>query len=256
MSEANGHPLTDAERMVVGAARELKDGEICFVGVGVPSLAAMLAKRTHAPELVLIYESGAIATNPPSPPLSTGSPTVIEDCAMIGSCLDVFATLQSGRFDLGLLSAAQIDRYGNLNSTVIGDYRQPKLRLVGSGGAHDIACLAREVMVIMPHDPRRFVERVDFLTSPGLRSDANGIDPGAVRGHGPRCVVTSRARFDFEAGELTLNAVFEGFSADDAVEGFNWSLPRRGWVETLPPFEAAAVAIMRAEIRDPIAARQ
>ena len=108
----------------------------------------------------------------------------------------------------------------------------------------------------MPHDPRRFVERVDFLTSPGLRSDANGIDPGAVRGRGPRCVVTSRARFDFEAGELTLNAVFEGFSPDDAVEGFNWSLPRRERVETLPPFEAAAVAIMRAEIRDPIAARK
>ena len=145
MSEANGHTLTDAERMVLGAARELLDGEICFVGVGVPSLAAMLAKRTHAPDLVLIYESGAIGTNPPEPPLSTGSPTVIEDCAMIGSCLDIFATLQAGRFDLGLLSAAQIDRYGNLQqhrywrlpaaeTAAGGQRRRPRYRLPGPGG--------------------------------------------------------------------------------------------------------------------------
>ena len=101
------------------------------------------------------------------------------------------------------LKAAQVDRFGNLNSTVIGDYHKPKLRMVGSGGAHDIATLARAVVIIMPHDPRRFVGRVDFVTSPGLRGAANGMEGIALRGGGPRCVITSRARFSFEAGELT-----------------------------------------------------
>ena len=251
-----GACLTDDERMVLGAARELVDGAVCFVGVGVPSLAAMLAKRTHAPNLVLVYESGAIDTDPPEPPLSTGSPAVIEKCAMIGSCLDVFATLQAGRFDVGLLSAAQVDRYGNLNSTFIGGtYQQPKLRLVGSGGAHDIACLASRFLIIMPHDPRRFVERVDFLTSPGLRVPANDINPNLVRGGGPLALITARARFSFAAGELTLDAVFDGVSVEAALEGFPWQLPRQDPVATLPPFDPSMVGILRQDVRDPQAAR-
>ena len=162
------NPQTEMENLVLATALELADHESCFVGIGVPSLAAMLAKRTHAPNLVLIYESGAIDANPPIPPLSTGSPSVTADTAMIGDCLDVFGDLQAGRIDVGLLSAAQVDRHGNLNSTVIGDYRKPKLRMVGSGGAHDIASLANRVVIVMPHDPKRFVASVDFITSPGF----------------------------------------------------------------------------------------
>src|SRR5262249_22725912 len=150
------------------AAREIRNGSVCFVGIGVPSLAAITAKKMHAPDMVLIYESGAVDALPPVPPLSTGSPSVVADTAMVTSCLGVFSMLQRGVFDLGMLSAAQVDRFGNLNSTALGPYASPKVRLVGSGGAHDIAVLAKEIMIMMPHDPRRFVEKVDFVTSPGI----------------------------------------------------------------------------------------
>src|SRR5690606_31352831 len=139
--------ITEAIRFVALAAREIRDGQICFVGIGVPSLAAIVAKRLPAPDSVLIYESGAIDALPPVPPLSTGSPSVTANTAMIASCLDVFAMLQRGVFDLGMLSGAQIDRHGNLNSTVLGPYDRPKTRLVGSGGAHDIAVLAKDLML-------------------------------------------------------------------------------------------------------------
>lgn len=157
-------------------SRLLTDGQLAFVGIGVPSLAAMLAKRTTAPGLRLIYESGVIGANPTEPPLSTGSPSVARGADMIGSMLDVFAMLQAGRIDVGLLSAAQVDRRGNLNATVIGDYGAPKLRLPGSGGAHDIAALASSLVIMMPHEPRRFVERVDFITSPGFLGDRGERD--------------------------------------------------------------------------------
>lgn len=207
-------------RFIALAAREIRDGEVCFVGIGVPSLAAMTAKRHHAPNAVLIYESGAVDTDPPIPPLSTGSPSVVANAAMTTSCLGVFAMLQQGRVDRGLLSAAQVDRHGNLNSTVLNRPGRSPLRLVGSGGAHDIALLAREVLIMMPHDRRRFVERVDFVTSPGLRA------PGVARGAGPTCLVTPRARFTFATGELTLDAVADGVAEKDALDCVPWDVPR------------------------------
>jgi glutaconate CoA-transferase, subunit B len=232
--------MNESIPLAVGAAMEIKDGNICFVGVGVPSLAAMVAKRTHAPNCHLVYESGAIDTDPLRPPLSTGSPEVVENVAMVGRCLDVFAMLQAGYFHLGLLSAAQVDRMGNLNSTVLGDYHAPNLRMVGSGGAHDIATLAAEVIVIMPHDPRRFVDKVDFITSPGIGNrDAGNRDK--LRGGGPRCVLTSRARFDFSQGELTLEAVFAGHTKHQALDGFGWTVPEAGTVRKLPPFSAQSL---------------
>jgi glutaconate CoA-transferase subunit B len=231
--------ITDAVRFVALASREIKDNQVCFVGIGVPSLAAMTAKRMHAPDSVLIYESGAIDAQPPIPPLSTGSPSVTVNTAMLTSCFGVFAMLQQGRFDLGLLSGAQVDRYGNLNSTALGLYAKPKVRLVGSGGAHDIALLARDVIIMMPHDPRRFVQKVDYITSPGLRSAANGMADIGARGNGPKCLLTPRARFSFEAGELTLDAVADGLTEDQAVEGFGWSVPRAAKVHKLPPIEPA-----------------
>jgi glutaconate CoA-transferase subunit B len=220
-------------RWIAMAAREIRDGDVCFVGIGAPSLAAMTAKRCHAPKAVLIYESGAVDTDPPIPPLSTGSPSVVANTAMTTSCLGVFAMLQQGRIDRGILSAAQVDRHGNLNSTTLNRVGRPPLRLVGSGGAHDIALLAREVLIMMPQDKRRFVERVDFVTSPGLRP------PGAARGGGPTCLVTPRARFTFAAGELTLDAVAGGMAEEYALDCVSWEVPRvAAPAKRLPAIEA------------------
>lgn len=238
--------ISDAARFVALASREISDGDVCFVGIGTPSLAAITAKRSHAPDSVVIYESGAVDALPPVPPLSTGSPSVVADTAMVTDCLGVFGMLQQGVFDLGLLSAAQVDRFGNLNSTVLGPYAKPKVRLVGSGGAHDIAVLARATIIMMPHDPRRFVEWVDFVTSPGLRSAANGMADVTTRGGGPKCLVTPRARFSFAAGELTLDAVADGFDEAQAVDGFGWTVPRAETVRRLPPIEPALAATAQA----------
>lgn len=236
--------LSEAVGFVAVAAREIVDRQVCFVGVGVPSLAAMAAKRHHAPNMVLVYESGAIDANPSVPPLSTGSPSVVANTTTVTSCLGVFSLLQQGYLDLGLLSAAQVDRFGNLNSTVIGSYSKPKVRMVGSGGAHDIALLAREVTLMMPHDPRRFVPAVDFATSPGMSPWEGGQVGRRPRGRGPTCLVTPRARFSFDAGELTLDALADGIEVDEALEGFRWEVPRAPTVRRLPPIapELAAIA--------------
>lgn len=226
----------DPRTFIALAAEEILDHQVCFIGIGVPSLAAMLAKRHHAPNAVLIYESGAIDADPPVAPLSTGSPSVVQNTPMLASCLSVFGMLQKGIFDRGFLSAAQVDRFGNLNSTELARKDRPPLHLVGSGGAHDIALLAREIVIIMPHDPRRFVEHVDFITSPGHRpGSASGSR--RPRGGGPVSVVTPRGRFSFAAGELTLEAVAAGFEEADLVEGFSWTVPRAKTVRRLPPVD-------------------
>ena len=266
--------ITDTERASAAAARQLQDGEACFVGIGMPSVAALLAKHTHAPRLTLVYESGAYGTVPPELPMSTGSPSVARGALCIGDCsLDscersVFGDLQAGRIEVGLLSAAQVDRRGNLNSTVIGDYRHPKVRLVGSGGAHDIASLVGRTVIVMPHDPRRFVDRVDFVTAPGF--DDDGRRPPGTRGAGPVALVTPRATFGFSDGEMTLDAVHEGFIADqhrrlllsagdpevllkvhegftaeEAVEGFGWDVPRADRIGEISAPGPAEIEIMR-----------
>jgi glutaconate CoA-transferase, subunit B len=236
-------PATDEERMVLAAARELVDGEVCFVGIGLPSLVAVTAKLTHAPRLTLLYESGVADTLPPSPPLSTGSPAVIADATYVGDCLQAFGALQAGRLDVGVLSAAQIDRRGNLNSTVIGSYAAPKLRMVGSGGAHDIASLIGRVVIVMPHEPRRFVNRVDFVTSPGHADLALGERP--VAGGGPQAVITPRAKFIFEDGEMTLAATQPGFSSAEAVEGFAWTPRVSAHLAEVPQADPAALEVLR-----------
>jgi len=228
MAEAVNEDLN----LVVAASLSLKDGDTCFVGIGIPSLAAMLAKHSHAPGLVLIYESGAVDADPAVPPLSTGSPCIPDSAVMIGDCLDVFGDLQAGRIDVGLLSAAQVDRFGNLNSTVIGDYRNPKLRLVGSGGAHDIASLAPKTIILMPHQPRRFVAFVDFVTSPGT-TDWEGHRHPRRADTGPSELITGRGRFGFTDGVLTLTETFAPFDRAGALEGLPFD------VETDPGFREA-----------------
>lgn len=205
------------------AANELADGEVCFVGIGSPSVAALLARHRHAPTMTLVYESGAMGALPAVLPLSTGSPCISQPVTYLGDCIDVFGAMQAGRMEVGILSAAQVDRHGNLNSTIIGGtYQEPKLRLVGSGGAHDIASLIDRLVIVMPHDPRRFVEHVDFVTAPGLAPD--GRRYAGTQGVGPVCLVTSRGRFDLAEGELRLVGVREGMTAEQAVEGFPWDV--------------------------------
>ena len=155
--------------MVVAAARCLRDGAVCFVGIGLPSTAANLARRTHAPNLVLIYESGTLGSKPESLPLSIGDGELADTADSVISVPEVFNYwLQPGRIDVGFLGGAQIDRYANINSTVIGDYATPKVRLPGAGGAPEIAASCREVFVLLRQTPRAFVERVDFVTSMGF----------------------------------------------------------------------------------------
>src|SRR5947207_9839715 len=184
---------TADERMAVEAARRLDDGSVCFVGIGLPSLAANLARRTHAPDCVLIYESGTIGAKPEHLPLSIGDGELAETADSVVSVPEMFAYwLQSGRIDVGFLGAAQIDRHGNLNSTVIGEYEAPKVRLPGGGGAPEIATGVNDVFVLLRQTPRAFVDRLDFTTSLGSRV---------------RVVVTDLGVLEPVDGELTLTRV-------------------------------------------------
>jgi glutaconate CoA-transferase subunit B len=201
---------TADEMMAVESARRLDDGTVCFVGIGLPSVAANLARRTHAPGCVLVYESGTIGAKPQELPLSIGDGELAETADAVVSVPEMFAYwLQGGRIDVGFLGAAQIDRHGNLNSTVIGDYDHPSVRLPGGGGAPEIALGARDVFVIIRQSPRAFVDELDFTTSLGDRV---------------RVVVTDLGVLEPRDGELTLTQVHPGVTAEQAVEATGWSL--------------------------------
>ena len=221
---------TADEMMAVEAARRLHDGTVCFVGIGLPSLAANLARATHAPECVLIYESGTIGAKPAQLPLSIGDGELAETADAVVSVPEMFAYwLQGGRIDVGFLGAAQIDRHGNLNSTVIGDYDRPKVRLPGAGGAPEIATSVRDVFVMLRHSPRAFVEKLDFTTSVGDRVSV---------------VVTDLGILEPREGELTLTAVHPGASADEARAATGWELRVANDLgDTLPPTVAELAAL-------------
>jgi glutaconate CoA-transferase subunit B len=218
------------EMMAVEAARRLRDGDVCFVGIGLPSLAANLARTTHAPNCVLIYESGTIGAKPRELPLSIGDGELAETADAVVSVPEMFAYwLQGGRIDVGFLGAAQIDRNANLNSTVIGDYDAPKVRLPGAGGAPEIATSVREVFVMLRHSRRAFVERLDFRSSVGDRVSN---------------VVTDLGILEPREGELTLTRVHPGVSAEQAREATGWELRvADDLAETEPPTEAELTAL-------------
>jgi glutaconate CoA-transferase, subunit B len=198
------------EMMAVEAARRLDNGDVCFVGIGLPSVAANLARRTHAPDCVLIYESGTIGAKPEELPLSIGDGELAETADAVVSVPEMFAYwLQGGRIDVGFLGAAQIDRHGNLNSTVIGPYDTPSVRLPGGGGAPEIALGARDVFVMLRHSKRAFVSALDFTTSVGDHV---------------RVVVTDLGILEPVGGELTLTAVHRGIEPDAAREATGWDL--------------------------------
>jgi len=214
--------------MSVVAARLLRDGMSCFVGIGIPSTVANLARSTHAPNLFLIYEAGALGAKPYRLPLSIGDGELAVTADSVVSVPEIFNYwLQGGHIDVGYLSAAQIDRFGNLNTTVIGpDYHDPKVRLPGAGGAPEIAAHCHEVTVIMRHARRAFVPRVDFVTSVGLGPEPDTRSRLGFRGAGPIKVITDLGilRPDPQDNELTLVAIHPGVEVRDVQDRTQWPL--------------------------------
>jgi glutaconate CoA-transferase subunit B len=220
--------FTADELMIVTASRSLRDGAACFVGIGMPSTAANLARRTHAPDLVLIYESGTLGAKPDRLPLSIGDGILAETADSVVSVPEVFNYwLQAGRVDVGFLGGAQLDRFANINTTVIGaDYRDPKVRLPGAGGAPEIAASCREVLIIMRQSQRSFVERVDFVTSFGFGRGPGDREQLGLRGKGPVRVITDLGVLepDPRSCELTLTAVHPGVTVEQVRENTGWDL--------------------------------
>src|SRR6201986_4262715 len=230
---------TADEMMTVSAARALRDGMTCFVGIGLPSSAANLARATHAPSLVLIYESGTIGAKPARLPLSIGDGMLAETADAVVSVPEIFNYwLQPGRIDVGFLGAAQIDRFGNINTTVIGaDYTEPKVRLPGAGGAPEIAASCREVIVIVRQTRRTFVERVDFVTSVGFGDGPGSRERLGLTGAGPQKVITDLGVLepDPQTCELVLTAAYPGVSVPDVTERTGWALRGAPDLRGLPP---------------------
>ncbi len=247
MSEMTYSP---AELMIIHAARLLRDGDAVFVGVGQPNLACNLAKRTHAPNLVMIYEAGVIGAEPARLPLSIGDPTLVSGSLSVVSMYDIFANyLQRGNVDVGFMGGAQIDKYGNINATVIGDYAHPKVRLPGSGGSQEIAAWANRCYIMTPHQKRRFPESVDFLTSAGyLRGRPQRAETG-VRGQGMLAVVTDIGILEpDESGELILTALHAGKTVEEARANTGWDLKTAESVRTTEPVTENELRILREEL--------
>ncbi len=228
------------EIMTIEAARRLKNGTVCFVGIGMPSAAANLARLTHAPEVVLIYESGTIGAKPDILPLSIGDGELAEHADTVVSIPEIFRYwLQGGRVDVGFLGAAQIDKFGNINTTVIGgDYAKPKVRLPGAGGAPEIASNAKEVWIIIKQTRRSFVPKLDFMTSVGHLDGGESRARSGARGAGPTAVITDLGVLapDPVTRELTLVAIHPGITVEQAKASTGWDLKVAGTVvNTMPP---------------------
>ena len=220
--------FSKSEMMIVAAARELAGQRVCFVGVGLPNIAVNLAQRTVAPDLELVYEAGVFGARPARLPLSIGDPTIVTGATAVVSMFELFSFyLQGGLIDVGFLGAAQIDRFGNINTTVIGPYADPKTRLPGSGGACEIAINARQVFVIMRQSARSFVEKIDFRTSPGNLGGAEQSErirrEGGWLGRGPSVVVTDLGIWHFDNdGEMRLDSLHPGATLDDIRATIGW----------------------------------
>ncbi len=214
-----------SEIMVAASARTLAGERMCFVGVGLPNIVCNLAQRTVASDLQLVYEAGVFGARPARLPLSIGDPTLVTGSTAVTSMFELFAFyLQAGLVDAAFLGGAQIDRFGNLNTTVIGDYTSPKVRLPGSGGACEIAIHARKILVIMRQASRSFVERLDFRTSPGHSGDPEHDRARGWSGSGPTSVVTDLGTYGFDeaTGEMTLLTLHPGVTLEQVRENMGW----------------------------------
>jgi glutaconate CoA-transferase subunit B len=223
------------ELMCALAAREIKDGDVVFVGIGLPNLACNLARATHAPNMTLIYESGAVGAQPDRVPPSIGDPALVTGSLMVCSMADVFQSfLQNGKIQIGFLGGAQIDKHGNINTTVVGPYKEPKVRLPGSGGASEIALHAKKVLVITKLDKRAFPAKVDFVTSSGKRvakviTNMGILEPGAD-------------------GELVLTSLYPGITFDQVQGNVGWTLKKAATLSPVTPPEPATLKLLREKL--------
>lgn len=240
-----------SEMLVVAGARALAGRRVCFVGIGLPNIAVALAQRTVAPDIELIYESGVYGARPARLPLSIGDPCLVTGATAAMSMVELFSYyLQGGLVDVGFLGAAQLDRFGNINTTVIGDYSKPKVRLPGSGGACEIAINAKRVFVIMRQGRRSFVEKLDFRTSPGHSGDPERDRRRGWWGSGPTVVVTDLAeyRFDEATGEMTLARLHPGVSPDEVRENMAWEPKVAADLAETPPPTDEELRLIREEL--------
>jgi len=235
--------------MTVVASRELRDGVVCFVGIGMPSTAANLARAMHAPHAVLIYESGTIGAKPTKPPLSIGDGELAETADSVVSVPQIFSYwLQAGRVDVGFLGAAQLDKFGNINTTVVGDYDHPKVRLPGAGGAPEIAASAKQTFIMLRQTPRAFVDELDFRTSVGNHSGGTSRRDLGMSGAGPTAIITDIGvlRPDADSGEFVLMELHPGRTTDEAIAATGWQLRvSDDLVMTVPPTDAELSALRR-----------
>ena len=243
--------FTTYEIMVTAAARMLRDNEVVFVGIGIPNVAVNLARRTRCPGLVLVYESGAVGARPDRPSPSIGDPALVAGALGVCSMPEVFQYyLQRGFIDLGFLGGAQIDRFGNLNTTVIGDYARPRTRLPGSGGACEIAALARRILIVMPHKRRSFVERLDFVTSPGFVTGGDSRAQLRVPGGGPEAVITDLGvlRFPADTHEMELVSLHPGATLENVRENTSWPLRVAAQLSQTEPPSTDELRVLREEM--------
>lgn len=250
-------PATPSEIMAIVASRMLRDGVVCFVGIGIPSKAANLARLTHARNAVLIYESGTIGTRPDVLPLSIGDGDLATTADSVVSTPEIFAYwLQGGRVEVGFLGAAQVDRFANLNSTVIGEYDDPKVRLPGSGGAPEIAALAHETLIIIGHDKRKLVEKVDFITSAGYLDGGDSREKAGLRSGGPTAVITDLCvlRPDQVTKELVVTQLHPGVMREQVIAATGWDVKFSDELQqTLPPTDVELDTLRDLERRTELA---
>lgn len=242
---------TSNELMIAAASRELRGAQVAFVGVGLPNIVCNLALRLHAPELELVYEAGVFGARPARLPLSIGDPTLVTGALSVCSMPDLFQYyLQRGHIDVGFLGAAQIDRFGNINTTVVGSYANPKVRLPGSGGAAEIAVLCKRVLVIVKLVKRAFPEHVDFVTSPGHLGGAGSRPELKIRGGGPEAVITDQCifRFDDVTKEMVLASLYPAVTADRIREQVGWDLRVAEDLEQTPPPTIEELRFIREEL--------
>ena len=249
-ADRTGSVYLPEESMVVAAARALRDHERVLVGIGMPNLAATLAKRTFAPNLVLLYESGVIDARPARLPLAIADPCLVTGAAGVTSMFDFFSLyLQGGWIDVGFLGGAQVDRFGNINSTVVGRYDDPIVRLPGSGGACEIATHAKRLLIMVRHDRRHLPERVDFVTSPGHLGGDGARASAGLPGGGPALVITDLGVLDFdEGGEMRLIGTHAGVDVETVLERTGWPLKVADGVTALPAPEQEDLRVLRDEL--------
>lgn len=245
------YEFSSNEIMVTRAAKELKNREVIFVGIGLPNLACNLARRLQAPELTLIYESGAVGAVPTRLPISIGDPCLVTDSISVCSMVEVFYYyLQGGLIDVGFLGGAQVDRFGNINSTVIGEYKHPKVRLPGSGGACEISIHAKKIILILKQNKKTFTEKIDFITSPGFINSENPRKKHGIPGGGPVLVITDLGVYSFtsDTHEMILTEMHPGVSQEIIRENLSWDIKVSDSIKTTDSPTTRELKIIREDL--------